>query len=444
MGATVALPFLEAMQSLRAASAPAFPVRMGILFMPNGVRQDAWTPAGTGTAWKASPILAPLEPHRGDVSIFTNFGNKASLGGDGHYAKTANWLTGTPIAKTTGKDLRCGVSVDQVLAQQTAHLTRFPSLELGTEPVHTGVDFNVNYTQLYGSHISWRTPTTPLPPEINPRSVFDRLFRGDPAQRKAAALENKSVLDLVMRDAASLRATVGKEDQQRMDEYLESIRSIERRIEADISRVSGGDNLDPLAKAEMDALDKRIGEAMAKAQFKPGSQLRLDHTEHSRLMMELMTLAFWSDSTRAASFMFGWAVSGKSFAFLPGVTQSHHELSHHENKAEKLDQYQKINQWHVSQLAYMIERLKGIKEGDGTLLDHTQLLFGSSIRDGNSHDPHNLPIVLAGRGGGLKSGQHIDSTPDTPLCNLYLTMLQAAGVKTERFGDSTGALSGLA
>ena len=444
MGATLALPLLDAMQSARAAQASKLPVRMGIIFMPNGVRQDCWTPEGEGMNWKSSPILSPLERHRRDVSIFTNLSHKHCEEGDGHYAKTANWLTGTSITKTTGKDLRCGVSMDQLLAQQTAQFTRFPSLEMGTEPVHTGVDFNVNYTQLYGSHISWRTPTTPLPPEIDPRSVFDRLFRENMAQRKASALENKSVLDLVMNQAKSLRATVGKDDQQRMDEYLDSVRSVEQRIEADINRVASGENLDPAMKAEMGTLDKRIAEAMAKSQSKPGGQLRLDHTEHSRLMMDLMTLAFWSDSTRSASFMFGWAVSSKNFSFLPGVTNSHHELSHHENKTEKLDQYQKINTWHVDQFAYMLDRMKAIKEGDGTLLDHTQLLFGSSMRDGNSHNPHNLPMVLAGRGGGLKSGQHLMSTPVTPLCNLYLTMLQAAGVKTERFGDSSGVMKGLA
>lgn len=444
MGATIALPFLNAMApTARAAQAKPFPVRMGVVFMPNGVHPQRWTPEGEGSDFKLSPILQPLEKHRGEINVLTNLGHHHCRQGDGHYAKTANWLTGTPIAKTTGKDLRCGVSMDQLFAREMGHHTRFPSLEMGTEPVMTGVDFNVNYTMLYGSHISWKTPTTPLPPEINPRFVFDRLFRQSVEQRRASARENKSVLDLVLSDAKSLRGRVGREDQQRLDEYLESIRSVERRIEADIARVAKGENLDPLAQEEMSRLDKRIAEVM-KDRSDPGGRLRLDHTEHSRLMLDLMTLAFWSDSTRVSSFMFGWAVSSKSFTFLPGVNHSHHENSHHENHADKLEQYQKICTWHVEQFGYLLDRMKSIKEGEGTLLDNTMLLFGSSMRDGNAHDPRNLPLVLAGGGNaGVKTGQHLVAEKDTPMCNLFLSMLQGAGMKVNEFGDSSGGLKGL-
>lgn len=442
LGATIALPFLDAMTPARAAAAKA-PVRMAFIFMPNGVRQDRWTPQGEGSQFKLSPILQPLERHRGDINILTHLSHKNCDEGDGHYAKTANWLTGTTIAKTTGKDLRCGVSVDQEFARQVGHMTRFPSLELGTEPIHTGVDFNVNYTQLYGSHIAWRTPTSPLPPEINPRFVFDRLFRGNAQQRKAASEETKSVLDLVLTDAKALRAKVGRDDQQKLDEYLESIRSVEQRIAADIARVASGENLDPAMKTEIGRTDERITQAMA-GKVDAGGRLRLDHTEHSRLMLDLITLAFWSDSTRASSFMFGWAVSGKNFSFIPGVTQGHHETSHHENKEDKLVQYEKINTWHVDQFGYMLDRMKSIREGEGTLLDNSLLLFGSSMRDGNGHRPQNLPLVLAGgKGGGIKTGQHLVSGKDTPMCNLFLSMLKAGGAKTDRFGDSTEALKGL-
>jgi hypothetical protein len=429
----------------RAAASVKAPVRMGFIFMPNGVRQDRWTPEGQGRDFKLSPILQPIERHRGDINILTNLGHENCEGGDGHYAKTANWLTGTEIAKTTGKDLRCGVSVDQTFAKEVGHQTRFPSLELGTEPIFTGVDFNVNYTMLYGSHIAWRTPTSPLPPEINPRFVFDRLFREDAAQRRASALENRSVLDLVLKDASTLRSTVGREDQQKLDEYLESIRSVEMRIDADIARVASGENLDPAMQGEIRTLDDRIKKAMEANKADPGGRLRLDHTEHSRLMMDLITLAFWSDSTRASTFMFGWAVSGKNFSFLPGVTQSHHELSHHENHQDKLDQYERINTWHVDQFAYMLDRMKSIKEGEGTLLDNSLIMFGSSLRDGNSHSPHNLPLILAGKGGGaISTGKHVVNGKDTPMCNLFLSMLHAGGVKADRFGDSTGPLQGLA
>ena len=442
MGATLALPFLEAMRPLgRAATTAKSPVRLGVLFMPNGVRQDAWTPTGEGKDFQFSRLLQPLEAHRQDITILTNLGNRASLQGDGHYAKTANWLTGTPITKTTGKDLHCGISVDQVLAAANGAKTRFPSLELGTEPVMTGVDRNVNYTMLYGSHIAWRTPTSPLPAEINPRFVFDRLFRDNKEQRRNQALENKSVLDLVLSDAQSLRGKVGSEDRQRLDEYLDSVRSIEQRIDADIARVASGENLDPAMKEAIGGLDQRIGNALKG--IDPGSRLRLDHTEHSRLMMDLMTLAFWTDSTRVSTFMFGWAVSGKNFSFLPGVTSNHHDASHHGNKAEKLEQYEKISRWHVEQFAYLLDRMSAIKEGDGTLLDHTIMMFGASMRDGNSHNPHNLPIVLAGHGGGLEGGRHLSFQKDTPLCNMYLSLLNRAGVDAKGFGDSTGLLAGV-
>ncbi len=442
MGATLALPFLEAMRPLgRAATTAKSPVRLGVLFMPNGVRQDAWTPTGEGKDFQFSRLLQPLEAHRQDITILTNLGNRASLQGDGHYAKTANWLTGTPITKTTGKDLHCGISVDQVLAAANGAKSRFPSLELGTEPVMTGVDRNVNYTMLYGSHIAWRTPTSPLPAEINPRFVFDRLFRDNKEQRRNQALENKSVLDLVLSDAQSLRGKVGSEDRQRLDEYLDSVRSIEQRIDADIARVASGENLDPAMKEAIGGLDQRIGNALKG--IDPGSRLRLDHTEHSRLMMDLMTLAFWTDSTRVSTFMFGWAVSGKNFSFLPGVTSNHHDASHHGNKAEKLEQYEKISRWHVEQFAYLLDRMSAIKEGDGTLLDHTIMMFGASMRDGNSHNPHNLPIVLAGHGGGLEGGRHLSFQKDTPLCNMYLSLLNRAGVDAKGFGDSTGLLAGV-
>lgn len=443
LGATVALPFLDAMRprSARAAAAAGVgPTRLGFLFMPNGVREDRWTPEGTGADFKFSPILSPLESLRQDITVMTGLGNRASLTGDGHYAKTANWLTGTPIAKTTGKDLHCGVSVDQVLAKERGHLTRFPSLELGTDPIMSGVDRNVNYTMLYGSHIAWRTPTSPIPAEINPRFVFDRLFREDATQRKASAEENKSVLDLVLAEAKTLRASVGQEDQQRLDEYLESLRHIERRIEADIARVATGENLDPAAKEALGRLDQRITDVMGQGAAHPGSQLRLDHSEHCRLMLDLMALSFQTDTTRASTFMFGWAVSGKNFSFLPGVNGGHHEISHHDNKAEKLDAYEKINRWHVEQYAYLIGKLKSIREGDGNLLDNSLILFGSSIRDGNKHDPRNLPLVLAGHGGGVKGGQHLVAEKDTPLCNLYASLLNRAGVETNAFGDSTGWL----
>ncbi len=450
LGASVALPFLDAMAprgfaAADKAGAAAIPKRFGVLFMPNGVHPQQWTPQGTGTEFTLSPTLKPLERHRSHINVLSGLGHENCRGGDGHYAKSANWLTGTEIAKTTGRDLRCGVSIDQELARRLEGKSRFGSLEMGTEPIMSGVDFNVNYTMLYGSHISWRTPTTPLPPEINPRLVFDRFFRT--GKQHHTLSQEKSVLDLVLEDAKALRSRVGKQDQQRLDEYLESLRSVERRISADIARVASGENLDPAAKEELARMESRI-QASMKDKVDPGGRLRLDHTEHSRLMMDLMALAFWTDTTRISTFMFGWAVSGKNFSFLDGVQHSHHECSHHENHEDKLKQYQRINEWHVDQFAYLIDRMASLREGEGTLLDNTLLLFGSSMRDGNAHSPKDLPLVLAGHAGGLKGGRHLAYGKGTPLCNLFASTLslvapEVAASTPAQFGDSTGLLHDL-
>lgn len=308
--------------------------------------------------------------------------------------------------------------------------------------MQTGVDSNVNNTKLYGSHIAWRTPTNPLPPEINPRFVFDRLFRQTPAQRKQSAISRRCVLDLVLADAKALRQRVGVDDQQRLDEYLDSLRSIESRIDSEIARVATGENIHPDSASETARLDKHIT-AVMNGKVDPGGILRLDHTEHSRLMMDLMMLAFWTDSTRVSTFMFGWGVSNRSFTFLPGVTHSHHENSHHEGDKGKLEEYTKINIWHTTQFAYLLDRMKSIKEGDGTLLDHSLMLFGSGFRDGNNHHPWNLPTVLAGRGGGIKTGQHLEFPKEAAQSSLYLSMLQSAGVNAKSFGESDAPLPGL-
>lgn len=445
IGATVALPFLESLapRATGATATPQPPVRMGFLFMPNGVHPGRWTPEGEGTDWKPSPLLEPLAQHRGDVTVLTNLQNALADGGDGHYAKSASWLTGFRVRKTTGRDVDVGgPSIDQVYAAHCGHETRLPSLELGTEPVRKGVDLQVNFTQLYGGHISWRDRNVPLPCIINPRVAFDRLFRPRSETDRATAADTRSVLDIVLEDAKALRNRISTDDRQRVDEYLESVRAIERRIEADIARVASGENLSPEIQEELARVNRRIDAFVNHPDA--GEQLRHDHTEHTRLMLDLIALAFWSDSTRAATFMFGVDVSSRNFSFLPGVTESHHESSHHEDKESKLEQYARINLWHVGQFAYLIDRLKSMREGEGSVLDNSMILFGSSLRNGNAHQWRNLPLVLAGRGGGLRPGRHVVSSPDTPLCNLYLDLLQRAGVDRPRFGDSTGPLKGLA
>ena len=447
-GATLALPFLDAMRPLMAAgSSASLPVRIALLYMPNGVRADRWTPEGKGRGFKLSPILSPLEKHKQELLILTGLQNKASFSGDGHYVKTGGWLTGTTITKTTGSDIAAGgISMDQIAAQHLGKNTKLPSLELGTEPVATGIDTNVNYTRLYASHISWKTSTVPLPCEINPRVAFDRLFRGRSKGGEKQAADDKSVLDLVSTDAKRLQSKLGQADKNKLEQYLESIREVERRIEAEAATLGAGENMPPELLKKLDELDKRISKGMGKAtrEEELNSRPRFDHGEHCRIMMDLMVLAFWSDSTRVSSFMFGNDVTGRNFSFLEGVNGGHHDLSHHSNDPKKLDQYELINRWHVEQYGYMLDRMKEIKEGEGNLLDRSMVAFGSPIRDGNAHDPKNVPIVIAGGSkAGLNNGSHEVYDEGTPLCSLWLGMLDKAGVKTKELGDASAALRGL-
>lgn len=444
LGATLCLPLLDAMRPLRALGVEAAkaPVRMAVLYMANGVCPGAWAPKGAGREFELSPILQPLAPHKEDILVLRNMWNAASNTGDGHYVKTGGFLTGTTITRTTGSDLRSGaVSMDQIAAKRIGHLTPLPSLELGVEPPATGVDTNVGYTQLYGAHISWSTPSTPLTKEINPKAAFDRVFRSNSTARGGNPARDRSVIDLVLEDAKRLQQKLGKQDQEKLAEYLDSVRSVEQRIDFDAKRQSETVQSDPLAEKAIADLGARIDAYSDPARV---SERKGNHTEQVRLMLDIMVLAFWNDSTRISTFMFGNAVSSRNFSFLEGVSGGHHEISHHQNGADKLAQYQLINQWHLAQYAYMIEKMKGIREGEGTLLDNSMLMLGAGMHDGNAHDPHNLPIILAGRGGGtLATGRSVTYEKNTPLTNLYVGMLNRMGRPVEKISDSTGELAGL-
>jgi hypothetical protein len=451
IGVTMCLPWLETVEPLAAYAAGAAgkkgkpPVRMAVLYMPNGVNPHAWMPQGVGGAFELSPILAPLAGVKSELLVLTELMNKASTQGDGHYVKVAPFLTGTAVTKTTGSDLRCGgVSMDQIVAQRIGNLTPLPSLELSVEPVTMGIDANVGFTRLYGSHISWSTPTTPVTREINPQLAFDRLFRPrETARGKGEPEGDRSVLDAIREDAKSLRAKVGHADRLKLEEYFDAVRSVEKRIVFDAARRASEYDGDPLARKEIEKLGGRIKDYYADPARL--SERSIDHTEQVRLMLDIIVLAFWTDATRVATFMFGNEVSGKNFSFLPGVSGGHHQISHHENDQAKLAEYQKINLWHVQQYAYMLEKMKSIKEGDGTLLDNAMVMFGSGMKDGNRHSPQNLPIVLAGRGGGtIATGRHLVYEQKTPLCNLYRSLLARMGTPVRGFGDSTGELAGLA
>lgn len=446
LGATMALPFLEAMRPLHGQStASGDPVRMACLFMPNGVRPDKWTPTGSGKTYKLSPILSPLEALKEEIMVISGLTNKASHGGDGHYFKTASWLTCTTIEKTVGSNVSSnGISIDQVAAQEIGNSTRLPSMELGTEPITSGIDRNVNLTRLYGSHISWKKPDVPLPCEINPRIAFDRLFRNrNKSGSSATGNPDKSILDIVLDDANSLKRSLGDEDTHKLDQYLESVREVERRIENEASQLGAGQNLTPEALKQLAALSERINKAGGGSKNDFGSLQRLNPTEHVRLMMDIMVLAFWTDSTRVSTFMFGNAVSGKNFSFLDGVSGSHHSISHHKNDKKQLDQYQIINTWHTEQYAYMLQRMKEIPEGSATLLDNSMVLFGSGIRDGNAHATKDIPIVLGGGAKGqLKTGHHLE-TNGADLSSLYVGMLKRLGVSKQKVGEASRELRGI-
>jgi len=368
--------------------------------------------------------LQDLKDH---TLVLSNLWNEASKSGDGHYVKEAAILTCTTIKKTPGADIGNGVSMDQVAAHRVGHETPLPSLELGVTPVAIGVDAVVGYTRVYGSHIAWSNPTTPLAREINPKSAYERLFRAAAGPTGSAAKLDTLLLDRVLGDARKLRTQVGSQDRIRLDEYLSTMRSLEERVQ----RASSATKRTWKARVPIDP--------KAAPTDRPE-----DHAEHVRLMLDTIAIAFQSDTTRIATFMFGNAVSNVSFRFLQGVSAGHHDVSHHQNDPDKLRQYQLINRWHIEQYAYLLKKLRSMKEGDGTVLDNSMILFSSALSDGNRHDPHKLPLILGGRGGGrIDSGQHLTYAEDSPLANLYVSMLDAFGTPVERFADSTGPLPGV-
>lgn len=443
-GAALALPWLSAMSPALAKEDQLDkpPLRTAFLFMPNGVRPEHWTPEGSGEDYQITPMLKSLAPHQQDFLLLENLWHEQTVGRNGHWPKVPVFLSGGFVVRTSGRNMDTGrMSLDQYMAQKIGSRTPLPSLELGVDEAYKGVD-NVGggFTRIYGSHIAWRDPHTPVPKEIIPQLAFDRLFRTGPAapvlsgftaHQKAVAdslnRDDTSVLDIVLTDAQALRSRLGTEDRMKIDEYLESVRAVERRIE---------NTLKP---------QKRWINAGRFDVPRPGPGIPEVHQEHVRTMMEIMLLAFWTDSTRIATFMLGNAQTGRNFSFLDGVNGSFHGLSHHRNEKKTLEQYEKIGTWHVEQLAWLLGRMKSMDEGGTSLLDNSMVLFGSTLKCGNRHDPHDLPLILAGRGcGTLRPGRRLRAEKDTPLCNLFVAMLNRMGIPSKEFGDSTGELQGLA
>ncbi len=414
LGACVALPWLESLAWAEDPAAPATPpLRLGFLSVPSGVNMVDWTPAGESLA--ALPwILEPAQRHAAALMPITGLrhdhGNPNGDGPGDHAREMAVLLTGAQARKTQGTDIRCGMSCDQVAATRIGHLTALPSLELGVESGGNNGDCDSGYSCAYTSNISWRTPTMPMAKECQPRAVFERLFV-DPFARggERAIASRRSVLDLVLADARSLGGKLGGSDRRKLDEYLDSVRALETRI------ARGSDH------AAIPALDL--------------PERPKDFPEHVRLMFDLIALAFQADRTRVVSFMFGNGGTNRSYEHL-GLSGGHHELSHHGKDPAKIAAIRAINRHHFELFAHLLDRLAAVPEGDGTLLDHCLLLYGSGIGDGDRHNHDDLPILLAGRGGGVRSGRHLRH--DGRVCDLLLGMLGRAGVAVDRFGDSEG------
>lgn len=443
LGASIGLPFLQAMipPGVRVENfiKTNRPKRLAVFYFPNGVREDYWTPKQYGRQFDMSPTLKPLSPYKNDLLILNQLKNKLVdvKGTDGHYTKTAPFLTCRLIEKTTGSNIDVkGTSMDQIVARHAGANTRFASLEYGMDPVKGGVDELVGYTRLYGSSISWESPTQPRPKEVNPRFAFDRLFRNF-TPGAIPEKENpwkKSVIDLVLEDARKLNRQLGAADQNKMAEYLESIRSVEKRLESNDEIKDFEANITPDIRKELERLNVRLKDYV---ELNSG----VDATEKAKLMLDINALALWSDATRVTTFMFGNSVSNRNFSFLDGVEGGHHSISHHRGHPQRIEMYGKINLWHAQQFRYFLDRVSSMKEDENSLLDNSIVLFGSSLRDGDKHRASNLPLILAGSGGGkLDTGQNIKYATDTPLANLYLTILQTLDVPIETFADSTGTL----
>jgi hypothetical protein len=442
-GAALSLPLLESVG--RAAPSGGNltepPLRMGFIFMPNGVRPDHWTPPGDGPDYEITPHLQALAPYKNDFLLLENLWNRNSIGRNGHWPKVPIWLSGGYVQRTTADDLDTGaVSCDQLAAQRLGTLTPLPSLELGCDAPRSGIDVaGGGFARLYGSFISWRDRHTPVPKEIIPQLAFDRLFRGnrapvtssvnpkDPAILNALQRDDSSILDLVLDSAKTLRRNGSASDRVRLDEYFESVRSVEQRLEASLRPQKRWINQGkfPLER--------------------PAPGIPQDHKEHVRLMLDILVLAYWSDSTRIGSFMMGDAQSNLDYSFIEGVKGGFHSLSHHGNEPVTRGRYEAIINWHTEQVAYFLGRMKSLDEGGTSLLDNSMIMFGGSLKDGNVHAVEDLPLLLAGRGKGtIKTGRRLRAPEHTPICNLYVSMLNRMGIAEKSFGDSTGPLEGLA
>jgi Protein of unknown function (DUF1552) len=433
LGVSLALPWLESVapRVARAATEATAPQRMAFIFVPNGVHMPSWRPQREGYRFDLPSSLKPLAAVQDDllvISGLTHDKGRANDDGAGDHARSASvFLTGSQPRKTDGAEIRSGISVDQVAARAAGQNTRFASIELGCEPGRSAGGCDSGYSCAYSSNISWSSESSPVGKETNPRFVFERLFGdGTPreqdknAQRREAL--KKSVLDYIAEDAKRLQTKLGGNDQRKLDEYLNGVREVEQRIQRTDDEPKISLDVDyPIPKGTPD-----------------------DYAEHIRLLCDMIVLAFQTDRTRIATFMFADAGSNRSYRQI-NISEGHHELSHHGGDQVKHAKLADINHFHITQLAYLLQKLKSTADGEhGTLLDNSMICYGSGLSDGDRHNHDDLPILLAGRGGGsIDTGRHVYVAPETPCCNLFMSMLDRFGTPTEFIGDSTGRLSEL-
>lgn len=431
LGATLALPLLDSMVPVltaqrRTAAAPVR--RLSIVYVPNGMEMNRWTPATEGANFEFTPILQPLEPFRDRVVVLSRLDCRPGMPlpgeGNGDHARAGGaFLTGVHPRKTEGPDIEAGISVDQLAAQEIGGQTPLSSLELAIEPSDLLGACDTGYSCAYVNTICWRSSRTPLPMENNPRALFERLF-GDgavtPEARAARMQHERSLLDAVEADARRLARKLGAGDRRKFSEYLDAVRDVEQRVERAEAR----------GVQELSIPDAPQG-------------IPETYAEHVKLMFDLQVLAYQADLTRVMTFMMAREVSNKPYPEI-GVPDPHHPLSHHQGDPEKLARLARINAFHASLFAHYLEKLRTTPDGDGSLLDHAMVVYGSGMSESNQHLHDNLPILLAGGGGSIQGNRHIVYPKGTPITNLYLTLLDKLGVTAERFGDSTGRVELLA
>ena len=435
LGITMALPFLECMlpSVMKAAALPNGGLRrMVFMYLPNGMDMGTWTPKVVGDRFELSPTLAPLAPVQKQVSVLSGLAHvQARALGDGagdHARANSCFLTGVHPRKTAGADISVGVSVDQVAAMQIGKNTRLPSIELSCEKsLRQAGACDSGYACAYQNNLSWRNENQPMPPIGDPRLIFERLFSTedqDPDLVAGRALREScrsSILDVVAEDAKAFQKNLGTTDRHKLDEYLTGLRETEVAIQQQ-ARFQAQQ-----ASKPKPAMEKPEG-------------IPTEFVDHVKIMYDLMALAMQTDSTRIMTMMVQHEGSNRPYPFI-GVNEGHHDLSHHGNNPEKMGKIAQINKFHVEQVAYFLGKLQGMKEGYGTVLDNSMIVVGSAIADGNAHQHHNLPVLLCGGGGGtLKPGRHVQFEKETPMTNLYLSLLDRMGAKADKLGDSTGKL----